>query len=171
MGDLHEVSSRQMTTGTTEDPLLLCALVACEPSLIDNVRDKSTDLGMHSAGYRKEDAAFCRNGIGAVEEVLKKRNPTLPGMRALNRLGKLHGIAAQHDVRCAGSHRYDVRNRNLASFVYKQVVEARVEIDARKQPSRTTHDRSRKKLNIVIPFCLVDSSGVNASRRISAFLG
>src|SRR5258708_27602527 len=122
MGDLHEVSSRQMTTGTTEDPLLLCALVACEPSLIDNVRDKSTDLGMHSAGYRKEDAAFCRNGIVAVEEVLKRRKPTLSGMRALNRLGKLHRIADQPDSRCAGSHRYDILNRKLPRFGYKQTV-------------------------------------------------
>src|SRR3954471_9897056 len=121
-----------MSTGSAEYLLQFCSLVACEPTLIDNVRDKSTDIGMHSARNRKENAAFWRNGIVAGKEVLKRRRPTLSGMGALDWLRKLHGIADQHDVLGAGAHADNIRSRDLTCLIYKQVVEAHVKIVPRK---------------------------------------
>ena len=87
---------------------------------------------MHSAGHGKENSAFWGDGIVPGKEVLKRGKSTLSGMGALNRLGKLHWIADQNDVLRAGSHCNDIGDRDLARLIYKQVVEARVEIDARK---------------------------------------
>src|SRR5438105_3372779 len=121
-----------MTARFAKDLLPGCALVTRESSLVNIVRDKGADIRMHSAGQRKENSAFRRNGIVTGKEVLKRGKPALSGMGALNRLGKLHWIADEYDVVRAGSHCNDIGDRDLARLIYKQVVEARVEIDARK---------------------------------------
>src|SRR3954447_13390228 len=132
MWDLDQVSAGEAACGIATDLLSRGALITCQPPLINDVRNKLTNVGMHSAGDRKEDAAFGRNGIVTCKEIFQRRKTALSRMGALNGLRKLHRVADQDDVLCARCHSHDSGYRDLAGLIYKQVVEARVKIDSRK---------------------------------------
>src|ERR1700722_8431235 len=98
------MSSGQLTSVATKDLLASSAFVVSQPPLINDLRDKPADVGMHSSRYWEENSAVRRNGIVPGEKVLKRRKPTFSGMGTLDRLGELHRVANQHDILGAGGH-------------------------------------------------------------------
>src|SRR5437879_3184944 len=100
-----------MMSGITQDLLAGSAIVASQPPLVHDVRNKSADVGVHPPRCREKNSTVRRNGVVAGEKILKRRKSALSRMSTLNWLGKLHRVTNQHDVRRAGRHRHDIGNR------------------------------------------------------------
>lgn len=113
------------------------AIIGLEPSVVDRVRDEATELRMHTARDRQEDALGRRNCRLLPHQVLQRRQAGTTRMVALDRLSQLHLVADQHDVSGADAHGDGVGQADLARLVNEEVVEAAVKLGPGEQEGRS----------------------------------
>src|SRR5439155_10054011 len=113
----NEPQPRARERNVTEEHLPLDARARVQPSLVKELGREPAYGGREPPGLLEEEPAVVRDRLGAIQDVLERRDRGAFGMRALDRLLELLRIAEQNQALRARGDREHVRKGHLPGLV------------------------------------------------------
>ena len=115
-----------------------------------------TQIGMHSPGFRQEYATRRVDIPALAQDPVETGTVGRIGMRSLEDLRELPGIADENKVVRRIGHRDQVRQGNLARLINEEIIKRPLQLVPRKQPCRASDNLGSMDGGVVVAGHAVD---------------